>query len=395
MKALRSMITPPSARPIERYVVMPPALHSKETLMFGEALNAKLIWLMLNRLMLIPEQGRILFTPPLSNQNRLWREFANYVRQGNAYWSGAEHTPGSSAALLYYYAFLNLAKAELLMTRPADIEGQSIHHGLSFSPTRAHSVAGDVVKVVNGVFPMLYEKRTGLSISPGTLLSIPRMLSALPEIGLELEASGIAKSRIEIGYHTIAVDSFASWVLLATTCTGFLAEPQHATTKLLDRYFDTFRSGADAFPDWRKLFGLSVRGVSAGLMVLQSKATFSATAPDGSIIPDQAAAFTYLHEVASPYVNDPIGMPVDVVLTPSLLKSRELPMPASLARYALMFYVSSLVRYKPSALDPIRQAQAAWLFDSFAEESPLRLLANSLSGIIDRPLAFEASGFRT
>ena len=70
-------------------------------------------------------------------------------------------------------------------------------------------------------------------------------------------------------------------------------------------------------------------------------------------------------------------------------------MPAPLARYAAIFYLSSLVRYKPSALDPVRQGRIAWLFDSFAREAPRRILANSVSGILGQPLAFEATGFRT
>jgi hypothetical protein len=238
---------------------------------------------------------------------------------------------------------------------------------------------------------MLYEKRTGLSLPLGTVLSVPRLLSSVPEISLELEASGAGKRMTEIIYHAIASDVSACWVLLATTGTGFLAQPQHVTTKLFNRHFDRFDTSD--FPKWRELFALSARIITR-LVVLQSKRTFSMSAPDGSVVPNFAAGFTHLREVASPYVNDSLGSPVDAVLTPSL-RSRALPMPTSLARYALMFYLSSLVRYKPSALDPIRESQAAWLFDSFAAEAPLLLLANSLSGIIDRPVVFEASGYRT
>src|SRR4029453_17307614 len=52
-------------------------------------------------------------------------------------------------------------------------------------------------------------------------------------------------------------------------------------------------------------------------------------------------------------IDEPSVEGFDALLCSSLYKTRILPMPASLARYALMFYVSSLVRYKPSQLDPV------------------------------------------
>jgi hypothetical protein len=56
-------------------------------------------------------------------------------------------------------------------------------------------------------------------------------------------------------------------------------------------------------------------------------------------------------------------------------------MPASLARYAIMYYVSSLVRYKPSALDRSLRGTQAWLLDAFTYEAALPLLQNALSAI--------------
>jgi hypothetical protein len=346
---------------------------------------------MLHQLAQRPDKGRALFSPPLANQNRLWREFSNYVRQAKAYWDAAQLTAGSSAALLYYYAFLNLAKAELLTTRPADIYGQRVQHGLTFSPTRAQSVRGDIVRVANGAFPMLYQKRTGLPLAVGTELSIRSLLRSIPEVGLELADTGMVGTTAEPLFHVVAQDDTAAWVLLGSYMSGFLSDSRHITTRLFRRSFDYFN--VSELSNWRDIFSLS-RRLIARFGIFQSKATFSRINLDGSTAADYVSASEHLRATLRPYVDDAIDQPIDAVLIPSLLRSRPLPMPASMARYAIMFYVSSLVRYKPSALDPTKRATEAWLFDSFSRETPLSLLANSYSGIVDSPLAFESQGFR-
>jgi hypothetical protein len=95
-----------------------------------------------------------------------------------------------------------------------------------------------------------------------------------------------------------------------------------------------------------------------------------------------------------PYVGDSVTDLTEFTLSPSLLKTKAFPMPPDLARYALMYYASSLVRYKPAALDPVRQARQSWLLDSFTTETPIFLLSNALAGIKDMPVSFEPIGYR-
>jgi len=69
-------------------------------------------------------------------------------------------------------------------------------------------------------------------------------------------------------------------------------------------------------------------------------------------------------------------------------------MPVSLARYASLFYLSSLVRYKPSSLDPQSQGKQAWLFDSFVSECALALLTEATDGITGKTTFFEPHQYR-
>lgn len=164
-------------RAITSWVVAPALRPGAQTIGFSETANADLIWLLLSQLMLSPEKGRALFPKPLKNQNKLWIEFRNYVRSAKTYWDSAVTINGSSAALLYYYAFLNLAKAELLTTVPSSVVGTKLMHGLSFDPSKAKSLKSDRLKVHGGAFSLLYEKRLGSPLTEPTL-EVRRLLPA-------------------------------------------------------------------------------------------------------------------------------------------------------------------------------------------------------------------------
>lgn len=81
----------------------------------------------------------------------------------------------------------------------------------------------------------------------------------------------------------------------------------------------------------------------------------------------------------------------DAFLCPSLYKSQTLPMAASLARYVAMFYLSSVVRYRPDLLDDRDFALDAWFSNRLPKESAIHLLLNAISGIEGRASVFGSS----
>lgn len=81
----------------------------------------------------------------------------------------------------------------------------------------------------------------------------------------------------------------------------------------------------------------------------------------------------------------------DLVATPSLYRSRLVPLPASLARHAALFYASEVVRYRPSRFDRATDAAAAWLFESLVSEVPTRLLASAVGRISGRRYVFHSA----
>src|SRR6266511_3614766 len=106
------------------------------------------------------EGGKLLSVPGLSEQYR------GYIRQAKSYWDAAAMVRDAAAALLYYYCFLNLAKAELLPLRQHEI-GADPQHGLGVRPSEQGILSKARVRVdlkgdrkrAHQVFEMLYDKR--------------------------------------------------------------------------------------------------------------------------------------------------------------------------------------------------------------------------------------------
>jgi hypothetical protein len=81
----------------------------------------------------------------------------------------------------------------------------------------------------------------------------------------------------------------------------------------------------------------------------------------------------------------------DALYCPSLYATKMVPMPASLARYAAVFYLSSLVRYRPDRLDPMIHGGDAWLMDSLADASPVQIMAASLNWLRSTTFRYDYS----
>jgi hypothetical protein len=89
---------------------------------------------------------------------------------------------GTASALLYYYCFLQLAKAELLVHRPTSVYQKKLGHGLSYDPVSDTHLRSAILQVRGGVFPLIYEKYVGTTIPVGSKLRVKQLLLSIPEI---------------------------------------------------------------------------------------------------------------------------------------------------------------------------------------------------------------------
>lgn len=314
--------------------------------------------------------GRKRFSGSLSQKNSLWREHRNFLRQALSNFDAAIDVPNRSACLLYYYALLNFAKSELLATHASGLVGTFVGHGLSFSTYKAKSVAGDSLTVKNGVFKMLYEARTGHSLPVGAKLSIKRLLANIPEVGSQIEDTGIGSSRIIGVNQLIAVEGGKSWPVLLVH--GSTPSKATSTGKLFFKYFKE----APLLPDWRDRFALS-RRLGGKVQMFESIATVPHNIDTTPNIQGAMGITWKLKDVIFPSYSGSM----DGIIAPSIYDSKMIPMPPSLARYAVIFYASSLVRYRPAMFDSQLFPAQALLFDAVARECAIPVLRDVLTAL--------------
>jgi YaaC-like protein len=106
---------------------------------------------------------------PQSLPQEIFKFFQAYVRQAKSYYSSAKTLHYRSSSLLYYYSFLSLVKAYLLLQDPKWIMGRttrSVQHGLSYKSSATNTdFQLEVIRVCEGIFPMFYKAETSNVIS--------------------------------------------------------------------------------------------------------------------------------------------------------------------------------------------------------------------------------------
>ncbi len=327
----------------------------------SEPLNAPLLWRLLKGWSDVPERGRTLFAPPTTNQNRLLAEFRAFVHQAETYYEAAQQSRGVSAALPLYYFALNLAKAELLIHPPARIvTGARIGHGLSTRFGRTSNARADRLSVSDGVFTVLYRHRVGVGLGR-QLMSIQRVLRNVPEIGFEMQEVGDRSDAAQV-FHTMPVNNSEIWSLLAIPrIAGIMSSS--ASSRELSRHFAEVTAPGNA----AQLFALSDRWgpVAQHFRYFESRRPIAVQGMTPTHVPEpgMVACATSTWRQVRTLMDDVSEGTGDLVATPSLYRSRLVPLPASLARYAALFYASEVVRYllaiTKSAVSRSRKVQSS------------------------------------
>jgi hypothetical protein len=337
----------------------------------------------------LPSIGRSRFSGTLRERNALWRDYRNFLRQAISNYRAAQGVDNRSASFLYYYAMLNFARAELLAVNPSAVRGR-VSHGLRFDGTHAKTVRGDSLTVQHGVFRMLYEHRTGYKLPVGTRLPIHRLLARIPEIEQQLTAIGMGRSDVCGVLFLVAADGSASWSMLALENDDGV-KPTTASGRLLARLFRR----VDPPPEWQQKFSMS-RRFGPWPAFYESRATFPHHGLGSPSNDDANSAAQQDAWSAKDILETAVAGTFDAWLSPSLYGTKMLPMPPSLARYAVTYYALSLVRYRPSMFDAQISPQQAYLFDALARECGVPMLTDTLTALTNRFTFFMPDGaFRT
>jgi hypothetical protein len=301
-------------------------------------------------------------------------KFRAFVRQAKTFYYAAKQLDYRASALLYYYAFLNLAKAYIVMSDPVAVSGD-VYHGLVYRSTPG-SIDKQGAIVRNGVFRNLYEIETSVRIPVKQKLNIYSLLGYCTDVQYEYELGGFGRTKFTPVLVRILSDkkNKISWPQIAVEDFSII-QPYKKTLKPFENYFEQI------VPDkisTRDVFNITAASYSQ-YTFFQSKRVYQWQGgnmiPTGDIKRDILTALTTLY---SPKLHGGI---LDFYLFAPLRKNLQLPMSQQLAIYVIIFYLGSLVRYNPTYLERLLNSKDAWLIERFVKSSPetfLRYISNAI-----------------
>lgn len=313
------------------------------------------------------------------NAKKVYKHFQAYIRQAKNYYFSAKQLHPRSAGLLYYYCFLNLAKASLVFKHPT-IAGHKISHGISCLSKDFTKLKTRTVKVLSdgGVFPKLYEWYFGLPIKPQSL-NIQKLLVYCTDISYQNLIAGYGECKLLQGYYVHLVNvnqgNRTGWPLIGI-----------ATFNKCASYAKTFRSLYANFekvelPQFsgREYFDAENLQLSA-FTFFQSKQTFNWISDN--IPPSLKSRDLVLKTFGQLLQPNYYKTNFDYYISLPYLPTNQIPMDETVAIYLIMFYLSNLVRYNPRYLEELLSKREAWIIDSFIRTCPLAYLRSMVSKII-------------
>ena len=326
---------------------------------------------------------------------RKWRSPANertvkqaflslqaFVRQAKSFYMAAEALEYRSSALLYYYAFLNLAKAYLVTHSSFDVQG-FVGHGLRYK-FRPQSLDRQVVTATarTGVFQMLYRSLMDQPLAPSLSLNIKRMLSYCTDIDHEFKTV-IGKSSGRIFPALLRIAAYQeqnAWPVLAVDRSSGIEQYRKSLAE-----FWSFFEKVDYEPQRAyRLFDMDTWNVP-GFTFYESIETFDFfdagdvhLFPSFYIIPKTYEA---LQPILSP---NPYSDEYSFYVALPLRHNLQIPFHEALGIYAVTFFLGSLVRYNPYYIENLLDSKYGRVIERFMKSTPETFLRHIANLILDQ-----------
>lgn len=311
---------------------------------------------------------------------KVYKYFLSYVRQAKNYYYSAKQLHPRSAGLLYYYCFLNLAKAALVIKHP-EMGGQKISHGISCLPKDFSKLKTQTVKVINneGVFPKLYEWYFGVPVKPKSL-NIQKLLAYCSDISYQNIIAGYGECKLLQGFYVSQVNKSLNprigWPLIGIASFNKCK----LYPKSMEKIYQNFEKVTLPELAGREYFNTENYQLSA-FTFFQSKKTFNWISED--IPPALECRDLVLETLGHLLQTNYYSTNFDYYVSLPYLSTNQLPMDETIAIYLIMFYLSNLVRYNPHFLEELLSKKEAWIIDSFIRTCPLVFLRSMVSRIVN------------
>ena len=287
-------------------------------------------------------------------------QFQAYIRQARTFFEAAEVLHHRASPLNYYYAFMNFAKAYILLRTPGFVD-KNLVHGLKHK-AHSNSLKRQDLKVLQyGVFPLFYRCLTNAAIPQSGHFKIIDLLGYVSEVSHEYRLLNYGDARYYRCRFAICITP--ANIAFATIAVHVPYPPLSIDlTKAIvgKKYFD-----AVSLPQELANAAFGLTGEEPCLF-FESKPYPQADIPK---IPAEVAA--HLSPIIS-YLT--AREPFLFMLNRKIRMPRLAPMQEMLAIYCCMYHLGSLVRYRPDILEAMLSTKDAWLIERFTKSAPLAFL---------------------
>ncbi|HSW97681.1 MAG TPA: YaaC family protein [Candidatus Saccharimonadales bacterium] len=324
-----------------------------------------------------------------SDANATWIRFKSYIGQAKNYWNTASLTSYESSSLSYYYSFLNLVKAFLVL-KDSNLP-HDVYHGLSYKTTDSSSRLNDKMLTSHSgakeAFSIYYEEV--FSEKPPKSFKVVSLLGYPLDISYQYMSGGFGSRKSFPFVYRIAIDPSRkkAWLVLALPSVAPIKYHKNSFPIFFDEFEQTLKPNTLG-PGFRDMFNFKSQDwtqydfyqskinkeidfvgdqILTGILVQKIKDSFG-----------EWLSPNYYGDEHSGYINFPKN------------KAELSPMNEEIAIYELMFFMSDVVRYRPDYLDKILDSKAAWLLESFVETCPLKFLRAITSRIIGKTVVISS-----
>lgn len=319
----------------------------------------------------------------LRTRKKTYKAFQAYVRQAKNYYNSAKSLQVRSSGLLYYYCFLNLAKAALVISDPT-ISGSFIRHGLQYHTNDNSSFSSQKVLIEkSGVFRKLYEFYFGKSPSSNAF-NIQTLLSYCTDISYQNDIAGVGADKVIPAFSAIAMDDSRkkNWNVVIFPNLDEVLKYK----KTMKTFFENFEKVEIPQNISKEIFGLN-NSVTANFGKFQSKTEKNwLTNDNADHLGSREELVSSLKDV---FQTNYFMQENDFYISLPYKINKQEQIDETLAIYVVMFYISSLVRYKPDYLEGLLSKKEAWLIESFIKSCPKTFLRSMISRIVKKDFALE------
>lgn len=304
-----------------------------------------------------------------------------YLEQARSFYQTARNANRDAAPLLWYYCFLNLAKTYLAQTEPVNSLARAVH-GI-----------GDLADNANGYMTLNRQRITasGAPRNPNRFEIFPQLCAKLgrPLPPRENKIPIRTILRQVLGIHRAYMKAFK--------------EESHFL-KLREPEFLEFRAPPANGALWLRLYlrreDFSKKTVTFAELKKKLRPELTAVTPEAHGESIACHCFESEHHPFARYASDAL-LPLRAQLRRKIrtlilprgylyyvMHERERVLPQAAAIYAVMFYLGSIVRYRPYDFDKLIEKKFRWVIDEFIQIAPKQFVILMINEITQSEISY-------